>query len=245
MKKFPLIVGALMAVCAFGVLTAASASAAFLLAECLLNGVAITSNDLVEISGELLLEDTGAPAKPDVLCSGIFDGWVGPNSLDWVSEVLNLSKEAISTTPLSGLALLCTLDVRSSCEASTETIDVYPVGLPWETEVELLEQTGGPFFIVLFFKAGGGKFGWETTNCLVFGVPATDECTTEQGAASLTLSGTTLVGHFSTEITELAGLTKANCTASSTEHTGVVEGEGNFIVSGGGELSASSEKVEA
>lgn len=239
MRKFSLIIGALMAVCAFGVLTAASASAAFLLAEWLLNGVAITSNDLVEIEGELLLEDIGAPAKPDVLCSGFFDGWVGPNSLDWTSEILNLNKETVNAAK----PLLCELDVRSSCEASTPTVDVVPLGLPYESEVELLEQTGGPFFIDLLTKSGGGTLGWETKNCLVFGLPLSDTCTTETGASKLILNGTTLEGLFSTETTELAGLLKANCTASSTEHTGVVENTtGKFIVSGGGELTASSEK---
>jgi hypothetical protein len=250
MKRFQVILGALVAMCALSALMAAAASGAtFLLAEWLLNGVAITSNDLVEIEGEILLIDLGT--GNDILCSGYFDGWVGPQSLDWVSEVLNLAKEAISSSPLVGLALLCERDA-GSCEASTPTVDVYPVGLPWETVVDLYEEPGDTLFFVLFFKAGGGKLGWEVTNCLVLGISVTDECTNEStettaaGASALSLSGTTLQGSFSEEVTLLAGLHLANCSVGGAEK-GLAETPtpGTFIVSGGGELSASSDGLSS
>lgn len=229
----------MVALFAFGALTAMSASAAnvYLLAEWLVGGAAVTTQLLVEISGELLLEDTkgalGSPAM--VLCSGIFDGWIGPNSLGFISEVLSLTGVAISNAEtLTGESLNCT--AQTACETNT-TVLVWPLGLPTETEVELLEQTGGPFFVVLFLK----KLGYEITNCLVFGVSAEDSCTaTTTSAAELTLSGTSLMGSFSTAITTLNEFKNATCTNGGAE-TGVVEGSGTFTVEGGGELTASSE----
>jgi hypothetical protein len=85
MRKIQLLGVAMVALFAFGALTAMSASAAnvYLLAEWLVGGTAVTTQLLIEMSGELLMEDTkgalGAPLM--VLCSLILDGWVGPNSL--------------------------------------------------------------------------------------------------------------------------------------------------------------------
>ena len=239
MRKIQLLGVAMLALFAFGA-SAVSASAAFLLAEWLVGGVAVATELLVEISGELLLEDTkgalGSPAM--VLCSGIFDGWVGPNSLGWISEVLTLAGAAVSNTVLSGTALECT--GQTACETNTVVL-VWPIGLPTETEVELLEQESKVFFTVLFLK----KLGYYIASCLVLGVSAEDECTaTENSAAELTLSGTTLVGSFSTAISTLNSFKLATCKNGGAE-TGVVEGSGTFALSGGGELTASSETSEA
>ena len=121
---------------------------------------------------------------------------------------------------------------------------MWPVDLPWESEVELLEQGSEAFFADYLTKVGGGKLGWEITNCLALGITREDECTTERGAVELQLEGATLLGVFSTAFTELTGLKNMLCTAENTE-TGVVEGEGTFLVAGGGELTASSEASEA
>src|ERR1700683_2894893 len=200
MTKFRILGIALVAVFAFGAVLAASASAAtFLLAEWLVGGAAVTTELTTEATGELLLEDTKVPllGKAVVLCSGIFDGWVGPNSLGWVTEVLTLAGAAVSNTVLSGTALECT--GQTACETNTVVL-VWPIGLPTETEVELLEQESKVFFTVLFLK----KLGYYIASCLVLGVSAEDECTaTENSAAELTLSGTTLVGSFSTAISTL------------------------------------------
>ena len=236
MRKIQLLGVAMLALFAFGGLSAVSASAAYLLAEWLVNGAAVTTELLVEISGELLMEDTkgalGGPAM--VLCSWVLDGWMGPNSLGWISEVLTLGGVAVSNTVLTGQALECT--GQTACETNT-TVLVWPIGFPTETEVELLEQTGGPFFSVLFLK----KFGYYISSCLVLGVSAEDECTaTEASAAELTLSGLTLVESFSTGIKELNGFKGTTCKNGGVE-TGLVEGSGTFALSGGGELTASSE----
>ena len=251
MRKIQVLGVALLALFAFGALTAVSASAAntYLLAEWLLSGVAIgaSETDLVEVDGTLLLEDTkgilGSPVA--VRCTGSLDGWVGPNSLDFTTEVLNAAEEEISTTPLTGLALSCTAE--TGCETNTAP-PVYLLGLPWESEVELLEQPGETtkrFMDLITTKANGGRLGWEIENCLVLGTAHEDECTVTEAVAELTLdAGPILLGTFSRVITELNGLPLALCIASGAE-TGVVEGEGTFLVSGGGELAASSEGVIA
>src|ERR1700683_4363024 len=237
MTKFRILGIALVAVFAFGAVLAASASAAtFLLAEWLVGGAAVTTELTTEATGELLLEDTKVPllGKAVVLCSGIFDGWVGPNSLGWISEVLTLAGAAVSNTVLSGQALECT--GQTSCETNTVVL-VWPIGLPSETEVELLEQTGGPLFEVSTVK----NQGFYISSCLVLGISAEDECTSTGGAvAELTLSGTSLVATASTAIVELNGGELGTCKNGGSE-TSVTEGSGTYAVSGGGELTASSE----
>jgi len=225
---------ALFAVCAFGALTAASASATFLLAEWLVGGTAVSTELLVEVSGELLLEDTALKAM--ILCSGIGDGWVGPNSLFFVTEILSLSGGAISSTVLTGVPILCV--AQEGCSTTGETPNVWPEGLPYEGEVELLEQTGYTGFAVL----GGSQFSAFYIECTILGVKSTDVCSAAQSGAELTLAGTSAVLKDSLPFTELAGLKLGTCSFAGGE-TGILEGSGVFTVSGGGELTASSEGV--
>jgi hypothetical protein len=239
MKRFQLMGVALLALLAFGVLTAASASAqTFLLAEWLVGGVAVTTELLVEVSGELLLTDNGLKAM--VLCSGIIDGWVGPNSLDFISEILSLSGGVIGAPLGSGTPLLCV--AQEGCSTTAETPNVWAVNLPWETEAELIEQTGFTGFAGLILPSGTNTtIGWAV-ECTILGIKSEDTCTTPEGVAELNLSGTNLVGIFSEAFTELAGAKLANCSLGGTE-TGVVEGQGTYGLFGGGELTASSEGV--
>lgn len=236
MAKLRIVGVALVAVFAFGALTAASASAAptFLLALWLINGGVLNEVLLVESVGELLLEDSNVPilGKAMVLCSGILDGWVGPESLDYITEVLYLSGTAVSTTALSGEALVCT-----NQENCPEPL-VWAINLGWDTELELLEQSGltVPWFVILLLSENGAdKVGWEI-ECM--GLSTTDECTASQGAARLTLSGTELIANFSNEINELAEEKFASCSVGGSE-SGLVEG-GGPIVPDAGTLSASS-----
>ncbi len=210
----------------------------FLLAEWLVGGTAVTTELLTETTSELLLEDTKVPllGKAALLCSFILDGWVGPSSLDWISEILTLSGVAVSTTALSGTAVTCTN--QENCEEPL----VWAVNLGWETELELMEDSGTFFIDLIKPHSGGGSPGWEI-ECMksIIGT-VTDECTAAEAGAELALEGTTLLGNFSAAFTELAGIKLANCTMGGTE-TGVVEGGGSFAVSGGGELTASSESA--
>jgi hypothetical protein len=238
MKRFRLMGVTMVALFAFGAILAASASAAtFLLAEWLDGGTAVTTELLTEVTGELLLEDV--KLKSAVLCSGVLDGWVGPNSLDYVSEVLTLGGGSVNTTALSASGLSCT--PQTGCE-SGKAATAWAVNLGWETEAELMEDTGGPFLVDLLTSTHGAKtVGWEL-ECTVLLVKDSDECTVTEGVAELTLEGTALLGSFSDGFTELAGLKLAECTLGGAE-TGVVEGNGTYSASGGGELTASSEGV--
>jgi hypothetical protein len=239
MKHFKLLGVAMLAVFAFGAIMAVSASAAtFLLAEWLVGGTAVSTELLTETTGELLLEDTKVPllGKAIVLCSGILDGWVGPNSLDWVSEVLTLGGAATSPTVLTGTAVECTN--QENCEEPL----LWAVNLGWETEVELMEDSGNWFINLILPHSGGGNPGWEI-ECMKSLIGAiTDECTATEAGSELTLSGTTLLGNFSEAFNELAGIKLGNCSLGGTE-SGVVEGGGAIVLNEGGELTASSEGV--
>jgi hypothetical protein len=242
MRKIQL-VSILFAMFAFCALSATSAMASTLLAEWLLNGVAIGADNLVEIDGELLLEDTkailGGPA--DVLCSGILDGFVEPASRDTITELLSLNNEGTDLVPLtSNLSLDCV--AQAGCETNTPVL-VYAVGLPWESEVELVEQGTEKFFADFLTTKASSGLGWEITNCLVLGTVHEDTCTTARGVSQLKLEGTSLLGEFSKAFTELNGLRLANCTAGGAE-TGEVTEAGTFLVATG-ELSASSEGESA
>jgi hypothetical protein len=218
----------------------------FLLALWLRNGVEITTELTTESTGELLLEDTASGVA--LLCSRILDGWVGPNSLDWVSEALTLGglavKELVETE-----AIECTRQA-GTCESPL----VWPKNLPWETEVELWETetalfgglTSG-FAVLILPHAGGGNPGWEV-DCLVplLGL-VEDLCTAPVGVFELSLNGTELLGNFSEEFTELMGGELATCEPGGGK-TGIVEGGGTIALTvgaGGGELTASSETAEA
>jgi|ERR1700729_602208 len=223
-----------------GVLATANASAAvtFLLAEWLVNGTVATTELAATGTtgpGELLLEDTAL--KADILCSGVGVGWVGPNSLYFVSEVLTLEGVAIGT-PLSGTGMKC---VSQTTCASSPTPVIWPVGLPYEGEVELMEDEGHTFFVALLTTHGGGAPGWEI-ECTVLGVKTTDECTSPNSVAELSLEGTTLLVKDSEAFTLLAEGRLGMCTFAGGE-TGILEGEGAIALSGGGELTASSEGV--
>lgn len=240
MRKLQVIGAALVAMFAIGVLTAASASAVeFLLAEWLVGGAAVTSELTTETTGELTLEDTKAPliGKAAVKCSGSFDGWVGPNSLDFVSEVLNLSGAAITDVLGTGTRLSCT-----SVTGCSGTASVNPLDLTWQTEVELMVDGTETFFADLFTRTGGGSFGWEV-ECTVLGTTQVDECTATEGVTKLLLNGSTLEGEFSEAFTKLAGAKLANCTLGGTE-SGVVSGKGP-IKRGSETITASSETSEA
>jgi hypothetical protein len=241
MKSFRWVGVAMLALFVFGVVLAASASATatFLLAEWLMNGAAVTTELLAESPGALVLRDAGL--KASIECEGSFDGWVGPNSLGYTSEVLNVSKEAVSTTSLSGLSVTC--KPIETCTGTTT--EAWASNLGWGAEVELMEESGAIYYVTLAFPhSGGGQPGWSIV-CTVLGVKEEDECQFgEAGSvAELTLQGATLLAVVSESFTELAGGRLAFCSLGGTETGEVISSKGGipFEVSGGGELTASSE----
>jgi hypothetical protein len=204
----------------------------FLLAEWLLNGTAVTTPVLVESSGELLLEDANVLGlKAQVLCDGLLDGFVESESKDLITDVLTLEGGEVSLTSLEGTALACTN------EANCPEPLVWPVKLPWPTEVELMEADGVSYFIVLIL----GEPGYHV-ECMG---SLSDECKAPEGAFELTLEGATLLASFSDAIaTELAGQKLGACTLGGAEQ-GIVEGGGTVSDAEGGELTASSDSVSA
>ncbi len=240
MRKFYLLGVASVAVFAFGALAVESASAAptFLLALWLVNKEELLAELLVEGDGEVEMEDTKVPliGNAGVLCSGISYGWVGPNSLGYVSEVLTLGGGSTNTTALAASGLKCT-DLLSCAEPST----VWAVNLGYEGEVELMEDEGSVFFVgLLTSKNGTDKVGWEVEcNGL------TDTCETVQGVAEIHLNaaGTTVLGTSSKAFTELAGAKLGTCSLGGAESC-EVRGTGELLPDAG-ELSVSSESLEA
>ncbi len=240
MKKLQIVGLVFVAMCAVGVLTAVPASAVtFLLAEWLANGVAVTTELTTEAAGELELTDTKTVfGEATILCSFILDGWVGPNSLDFVSEILNLDGTKIGTLT-SGTALTCT--AQNVCETVSPVL-IYPLHLPWEGNVELMEDTTS--FLANLLSGTGGNPGWELT-CLIVGLTVTDECifaNPGEFVAELTLGGTTTFVNFSEAFTELAGAKLVTCSAGGVE-SGTINGGGTLVLTGGGELTASSEAL--
>ncbi len=245
MKKLQILGIALVAVFAFGALVAGSASATVttLLAEWLVNGVAIPegTNLASESTGELELTDLKTLlGESTVKCSGILIGTVGFDGADTVTEVLNLAKELIGA-PLTGTALSCT-EVKV-CEEAL----VWPVNLPWSTLLELVEEEGSVFFgVLLYAHAGGGNPGWEV-ECMKTITKPVDECTGE-GIIELGLEGTTLTASFNEPFRELVGVPLATCTQSKEASGHVVSppmAPGTIKLVSGETLNASSESSEA
>jgi hypothetical protein len=239
MRKFQWFGIAAFAVLLFGVSVASSAfaSVTFLLAEWLVNGKPIMEGESfnVESKGTVLLEDLKTLlGAVSVECTGSFMGWIGPDGLDLISEVLNAAGEAISSTPLVGLPLECKME--KICEEGL----VWPLHLGWETLLELWEVGGASGFLVLILPESGNP-GWYAECDGI--VKAVDECSSPSGVVGLGLSSTTLTGSFSEEFTLLMEEPLAECTQSK-EKSGVVESVGAATLSStGGTLSASSEEI--
>ena len=164
-----------------------------------------------------------------VLCSGILDGWVGAESLDFTSELLTLGGVAVPTVILTGTALLCTND--GNC---TEP-EVWAAKLGWESEVELMtSETLGMFYVDLISKPA-----WYV-QCLILGVTSAETCEAAEGAAKLTNEvGGKVDATFSEEFQILAGGKLATCSMGGTE-----KGEVNgllLVSTEAGMLSVSSE----
>ncbi len=230
-----------MAIFALSALIVASSSAATtLLAEWLVGGAAVTTELNTETTGELLLEDTKAGVfgeRSDVECSGILDGTIGANGTDLTTKVLNLSKEEISETVLSGLPLLC---VGVALCANETDVEVWPLHLPWLTTAELMVDGTETFFVDFLESSGAGNPGWYV-QCLVGPLTVQDECTSARGVTKLTNeAGGTVDAMFEEAFTELAGLELATCLKGGAK-TGVVEGLGLISLVGGGTLTVSSE----
>jgi hypothetical protein len=227
MRKLHLFGVALAAILVVGVMTAASASALeFLLAEWLVNGNPITTELSVVTEGELLLEETVLGIKIDALCSGKLVGTIGPTGADLITELQNLVGTKIGVE-LVEPGIECVND--SNCPEPLAWADK----LPWVTELELMEDAGGPFFADLFLAVG--------YHIVCMGSGTSDLCESAVSAAKVTNeAGGVLDAEFSEPFTELAGLELGNC-ATAGAKSAIVEGLGTVKLLEAGTLTVSSE----
>jgi hypothetical protein len=225
------LISTVLAVLMLSALFASTASGAvtFLLAEWLIGGEKLTTSLAVEGTGEINLIDTNAGGlgiRVEVLCSGIGVGTIGPNGAGEVTEFLNLAKEAIGLTPLTGLALTCTNS--ANC---TEPLG-WAAKLPWKNELVLMEDGTESFFANLTINAG------DYVECLILGVSVDEECSASVGAIKVTNESGGVDGELSDPFQELAELKLGAC--GGRAETAILEGLGT-LVPDAGTLTASSE----
>ena len=219
MKRIQILGVSLLALFALSAIVANIASAeTTLLAEWLKNGAAITVETASKSEGTIILEDTKLGIG--VLCSGIFDGTVGPNGEDLITKVLSLAGVAVSLSAL----LECSTD--KFCESGTDVL-VSPDGLPWKTLLILMENGK---FLDIFFAPD------YFTECLVLGLKVSETCSVAEtgGEVVNVTGGVEAVG---------APTPQANCTTGGTG-AGIIEfvkGENLTTLTGGGTLTVSSE----
>jgi hypothetical protein len=229
MRKIQILGLALGAVFAFSAIAAASA---FAESEFLANGAVITEELASEGSGELTLSTLvlGITAVK-IDCSGIFDGTVGPKNLDLITELLNLSKELISLTALSGLALSCEVltSFNSECGAVGGLAELWAVNLPWLTE--LLLMTAAPEWLIDLVSSGVGNPGYY----VLCSNGKTNQCVGPTSA-----SAENEVGGLLVKFNPAAPISseKGNCTEGG-EGAGDIEGEGLTALVAGGPLAMS------
>lgn len=194
MRKIQTILLALVAVLAFGAITAAGASAL----EWLVDGLAITgavSVDSESVAAKPLeLEDMGTGVK--ISCEGTDEGTIEPAGKD---------KETVVTENLASCKVLAG---SGTCK---KILAVKAVDLPWKTQ---LLGTGRDEI-----KAeGAGAPGWLVECEGLFGIKVDDTCTIEGGSTAVTsLANGTVETLFD------ANSGEANCTVGG-EKQGLVIG---------------------
>jgi hypothetical protein len=225
---------AVLAMSAMAVASSASAAVTFLLAFWAVGGTDVTTTVLAEGAGEMLLENEKSPAGRAALqkCSGIGDGFVGPNSAGDATEALTLAGIKINSTPLTGEFVKCELEAL--CENSSK---VWPVHLPWLTEIELWEEGTEHGFVGIGLSGGSGTPGWYI-ECKTSLLTVSEECSSPESVAELKNVATGVEVVNSLAFTELMGFKLGVCSGNH-EETAVLEGTG-LISTGGGVLSVSA-----
>jgi hypothetical protein len=160
-KKWQILFLTALAIFAFSAISAASAFAVN--PEWLIDGAAVAATTSVEEPFQLTITDLGAPGAPAIRCEGAFDGTVGPEGKDEITEVLNIKLEKVSSTLGSGTIMLCAS--AKTCEGESE---FFPKNLPWLTQLKLVGAGDDNETIT--------TIGVEVV-CKVLGITVTDECT--------------------------------------------------------------------
>jgi hypothetical protein len=169
---------ALMAIFSMGAIISSAASAE--VALWLHNGADITTGTLAtQSTGLLELTDLGATGGAvTVNCDGILDGWVGPEGLDEISEVLTLGG-------VKNTENLIECEVVTGKEGACQTsmlANVIPKGLPWLSQLELM-ATGAEEYLDVVTSAAP-KFGYKVI-CLTILGETPDECLQETATQTL------------------------------------------------------------
>jgi hypothetical protein len=173
MRKFRLLGFLLVAVCAFSAVVTASAFAlTFALANWLENGNVINAEKLSDIEGELLF--VNLENGVEFLCSGIFDGSVGANGVDEVTEILKL--DGVTVVPeldeagaTGGIA--CT--TIKTCIANK--VEIWPNNLPYKTEL-MLDTEDGLFYDLTVANNAGLWPGYFVLCEVIPGIDSTELC---------------------------------------------------------------------
>jgi hypothetical protein len=229
MKKVHLIGLAGLVVLAFAAVTASSASA---VSQWLISGATVLTLTSVAVEGELSLSTLVLGINvATVDCPGIIDGSVGPAGENEETEVLNTAGELISSTPLVGLALLCT-QLNNECPAGAGPAEVWPLNLPWLSQIELMVGAGTLEWLVHLF-GDNGEPGYEVVCLNANGtVSAENTCTgLSSGALEMMAGPDPLIIYSAGEETE-----KANCTIGGNG-AGDLEGTGLLVTLDGLDIS--------
>jgi hypothetical protein len=225
MRKLHALWMALFAVLALGVL-ASPAFAEETQPLWLWNGAGI------ETGVQLLIESTWLFLSEDlnfgtvIHCEGSFDGWVGANGEDGITEVLTALKELLAGLEPGQDLIECTTSEGGQCLSGGIELDVETVGLPWATLLELV----GSSFMDDFTSLGTEKLLGYAYGCLTIIGEKLDICTTKLAEMEIMNEPETTTTLFAEN-----GWT---CSIGGA-NSGDIESEGLIFHTGGGSITAS------
>jgi hypothetical protein len=228
MKKIHVLGLGLLAVFAFGAITASAALAA---PEWLVSEAAVAENLPAETEGELalvkLVSSTNSNHLVTVKCGGILVGSIGPGGKDEITAVLTLGQVAVGKetgTTLEGTALECTVTQSegglTDCVLNSVAL-VWPANLPWTSQLELMEATGTVLDVLT------KEPGYDVECKTVSGLTGSELCAGTASAFVSNSAGTPMGVLGEADPTE-----EANCTMTG-EKTGSLEGIGTTWAVGG------------
>lgn len=225
MRKIQLLgIAALVVVCAFSALSTASASAAFTLAEWLVGGAKFTGELVADTLGGLLLENTSSGGA--ILCSGLFEGTVAENGKDLITMVYNLSGTLIEELDETGATGGISCEGEKICGTGSE---VWPLHLPWVTDLELVTTEEKWFDLVL--TNANGLLPAYFILCLVGSISVNELCEAANDSGSEVLNVTGGV--------EPMGLAEPLGKCGSTENVANIEADAGGLITVVGGLSVS------
>lgn len=212
--------------------------------EWLVEGKELAAETAAETEGSLTLKQfsasKGTSVLTEVLCEGIFDGFIGPGRLDRIVDLLNTNMELIEELAdnANARALSCTVtfDAGASTDCAAGSLaEVWPLHLSleleldWDTEI-VVGAGGEPLDLFTALEKGGASAaqpGYEVRcESLFLGVKGEEECEGGVVAASLENDLTTTPVSVLGKFNAVAVSERANCKAGGVESAENV-GEGH------------------